>query len=256
MKNMSLSLLHYSPTGGVRGICRQIGLLLNPEAAEYDLSRARPQELEFAKDDAVLVAAPVFGGRLPAHAAQAVRHLSGHQTRAVPLVVYGNRAYEDALIELDDILTARGFKVIAAGTFVARHSIFGEVASGRPDDNDTRLIEELAMKAGEKLRKETGSDMAVNVPGNRPYKERKTGMTTPLTADSCISCRKCAKNCPSEAIPLETPPHTIPGKCVLCMRCVHFCPLKARSLPPDYRKGMASLLPRLIQERKEPEFFL
>ena len=91
MKNMSLSLLHYSPTGGVRGICRQVGLLLNPEAAEYDLSRAMPQELEFTKDDAVLVAAPVFGGRLPAHAAQAVRHLSGHQTRAVPLVVFGNR---------------------------------------------------------------------------------------------------------------------------------------------------------------------
>ena len=115
---MPLSLLHYSPTGGTIEICRQMGLRLNPQAAEYHLSQAKPQELTFAENDAVLVSVPVFGGRMPTHAAQAVRHLSGRQTRAVAVVVYGNRAYDDALLELGDILTERGFKVLAAGAFM------------------------------------------------------------------------------------------------------------------------------------------
>ena len=72
---MPLSLLHYSPTGGTIEICRQMGLRLNPQAAEYHLSQAKPQELTFAENNAVLVPVPVFGGRMPTHAAQAVRHL-------------------------------------------------------------------------------------------------------------------------------------------------------------------------------------
>ena len=253
---MPLSLLHYSPTGGTREICRQMGLRLNPQAAEYHLSQAKPQELTFAENNAVLVPVPVFGGRMPTHAAQAVRHLSGRQTRAVAVVVYGNRAYDDALLELGDILTERGFKVLAAGAFIARHSIFSEVAPGRPDGNDKQRIQEFAGKTGEKLEKEASSIMAINIPGNRPYKERKPGMATPVTAASCISCRKCARNCPSEATPLETPFRTIPGKCVLCMRCVHICPMKARKPASGLRKGHGLFAAPAYAGKKGTRIFL
>lgn len=60
------------------------------------------------------------------------------------VVVYGNRDYEDALLELHDILSENGFVVVAAGAFVARHSIFPDVAAGRPDRDDLDRMAEFA----------------------------------------------------------------------------------------------------------------
>ena len=192
---------------------------------------------------------------MPTHAAQVVRHLSGRQTRAVAVVVYGNRAYDDALLELGDILTERGFKVLAAGAFIARHSIFSEVAPGRPDGNDKQRIQEFAGKTGEKLEKEASSIMAINIPGNRPYKERKPGMATPVTAASCISCRKCARNCPSEAIPLETPfPHNSRKMCSMHALRAHLPDESQEACLRITERTWPLCCPGLCRKERNPNF--
>ena len=100
-------------------------------------------------------------------AAEKLRTLNGKGKKAVAVAVYGNRAYEDALLELKDILEECGFEVTAAAALVAQHSMVPEVGAGRPDEEDQKEILELGRKVREKLEK--GSHGAVEIPGNRPY---------------------------------------------------------------------------------------
>ena len=80
--------------------------------------------------DCLIAAFPVFSGRLPAFFKAWMDQIQGRDTPAVAVVVYGNRAYEDALLELSDALEAAGFTIVGAATVVAQHSIFPAVANG------------------------------------------------------------------------------------------------------------------------------
>ena len=80
-------------------------------------------------DDIVVFVAPVYAGRVPALAAERFLTVNGHGQKAAAIAVYGNRDYDDALVEMCDIISARGFKLIAAGAFIAQHCIFPKVAT-------------------------------------------------------------------------------------------------------------------------------
>ena len=101
---MALYLLVFSPTGGTQ---KAAEALLKGFDAPYKtvdcLKQADLSALSFQKDDVCLAAAPSFGGRLPQLFAKRLQTLRGNGARAVPVVVYGNRAYEDTLLELSDL---------------------------------------------------------------------------------------------------------------------------------------------------------
>ena len=65
---------------------------------------------------------------IPSVVREKIKTLAGEGKKAVTIAVYGNRAYEDALLEMNDILIQGGFTVIASAAFVAQHSIVPEVA--------------------------------------------------------------------------------------------------------------------------------
>ena len=54
-------------------------------------------------------------GRIPEILESCMEAFQGNGAMCVPVVVYGNRAFDDALKELSDILEERGFSVAAAG---------------------------------------------------------------------------------------------------------------------------------------------
>ena len=62
---------------------------------------------------------------------------SASQTPAVLVVVYGNRAYDDALLELSDIATGAGFVPLAAGAFVGEQ-VRGRASHAAPRSGDDR----------------------------------------------------------------------------------------------------------------------
>lgn len=146
--------------------------------------------------DLVVFAAPVFGGRIPSVAAERLNELDGTGKKAVTLVVYGNRAYEDALLELNDIAENRGFQVIALAALVAQHSMAPEVAKGRPDDQDSRSILVFSGKVLDKM--ESGVESPVKVPGNHPYKDMMHMPATPISLPSCNQCGECESVCLSD----------------------------------------------------------
>ncbi|OUN21131.1 hypothetical protein B5G34_12330 [Flavonifractor sp. An82] len=240
----------FSPTGGTAAVAKAV---TGGMGQVVDLSHPVPETP--VPDNAVLLAAaPVFGGRIPAVALERLAALKGSGP-AVVLAVYGNRAWEDALLELKDALTAGGFQVVAAAAFVAQHSIAPTIAQGRPDSAD---LEQAAAFGRAVLDKLAGPDSLspVSVPGNVPYKDWKGVPFHPAAGESCISCAVCAARCPVGAIPTGQPNQTDPDRCITCMRCVSVCPRGARTIPAPALQATTAMLEEKAGTPRQPELFL
>ena len=170
-----------------------LGLESHP-AKQIDLTLSSPA-WEAPADEITLFGVPVYGGRVPAEATQRLKQIKGNQTPAVIVVVYGNRAYEDALLELRDIVTEQGFVPIAAGAFIGEHSYTtGDypIAPGRPDTNDLQKAAAFGARINDLL-KESEALSPIAVPGNFPYKPlgQKPPIAPITVAEKCDQCGIC-----------------------------------------------------------------
>lgn len=247
-------LYYFSPTGGTK----KVGQTFCEAAKETQLVDLAEKEFSDMKADPealAVIAVPVFGGRIPSVAAENLRRISGEGAPAVTLAVYGNRAYEDALLELNDTAKSCGFCVAASGAFIAQHSMAPEVGKGRPDEKDRDEIRKFAQKVSEKISKDASSE--IEVPGSRPYKDEMKVAATPISADGCNLCGACASACPTGAISISGDAVvTDISSCILCMACSAACPQKARILPPPMQERMEQMLGPLKSVRRENETFL
>ena len=248
------TLVYFSPTGGVKQAALQMAKALAQQVDLVDLSLPEQPSHPFGPEQPVLFALPVFGGRLPDLAAARLQTCRGQQTPAVAVVVYGNRAYEDALLELSDCLQRQGFAIVAGAALVAEHSIVHQLAAGRPDAQDARQLAEFAQQLEKRLQQPP--TVTVSLPGNRPYKEWQKAPVTPVASDACVECGLCAEQCPNQAIPLAHPKQTELARCIMCMRCVALCPQQARALPLSVQEQTAEKLAPWRQVRRENELFL
>lgn len=249
MNAISLTQVVFSPTGGTQRVADAIASALNVNKIDL-CAEVAPLPL-FTPLMAVL---PVYGGRLPAVAVERLRKIKGAGQPAVAVVVYGNRAYDDALLELKNELTDAGFTVVAAAAFVAEHSIVRSIAAGRPNAQDIAIAADFGKAVAAKLAADDKTP--VTVPGNYPYKELPKMPVVPLTLESCGGCGRCARLCPVGAIPAAAPHTTDASKCILCMRCVAVCPRRARLLPPPVLEMFTQRLNAVATEPKQAELFL
>lgn len=209
---------------------------------------------KFSKEDVCFVGVPSYGGRVPEIAVERMVNFDGNGAKAIPVIVYGNRAYEDTLIELFDVLKEKGFFCTAAVSAVAEHSIMRQFASGRPDKEDLEELAGFRKKISEKM--ECSTEKEISVPGNRPYKELKVVPMVPETTGICNDCGLCVKSCPVCAISSGRPGETDVESCISCMRCIQICPNHARSLNPEILLALSEKMAPLFKERKKNEIFL
>ena len=241
----------FSPTGGTKKSADLLSSAWN-EKTEIDLmDRNADFGKVFAEEDISLVAVPSFAGRVPATATERLKEMQGGGAKAIVVVVYGNRAYEDTLAELEDTLKEVGFQVIGGVAVVAEHSIFREFAAGRPDADDEIQLKDWS----EKLKAKAEAGGVVSLPGNRPYKAYGAIPMKPK-AETCQNCGKCVSICPVGAIPQNDPRETDAEKCISCMACVSVCPIQAREVAPVILAGAKERLKAALSGRKENELFL
>lgn len=222
----------FSPTGGTMKTANLLTKEFSADVRVVDLMdrNADFSSIPFTSDDLCIVAVPSFGGRVPAPAALRLAQMKGSGAKAILMAVYGNREIDDTLLELKDILTAAGFRPVAAMEAVARHSIFPQFAKGRPDSRDHHELVDFAGQIKEKLAAETADDLSV--PGTFPYRIYNGIPMKPKADHGCVRCGHCARHCPVGAIPPETPNQTNTQICITCMACTAFCPQKARKISP------------------------
>ena len=232
----------FSPTGGTQKIARAVATAFDPDVNLVDfthyhnrMKNGKPQTPSFGPDDVVFIAVPVYAGRVPNVLISYLKSFAGNGALGIALLSYGNRHFDDALVELVDIMLQSGFTVIASGAFIAQHAFSETLAKGRPDDLDLKEartfgedIQKLISKS-----KTAKSDVSLyqywidHLPGERPYRAyyqplNKFGVPyefkriRPISDETCIDCGTCKTQCP------------VPGICIKCQACIKTCPVKAR----------------------------
>ena len=248
----TVDFYYFSPTGGTE----KAGIAIASAVAEMvNAINLAEKIVNVPSSDVVVVAAPVFSGRIPSIVTDKIAELNGEGKKAITAVIYGVRAYEDALIELNNTIKNSGFEGIASAALVAQHSIVPEVGAGRPDKADIEEIQQFAKNVLNTV--EDGKTGNVTVPGNYPYKEVKKGLTTPISLATCNGCGHCASACPTEAVTVtDKEVLTDADKCIMCMACVAKCPAQSRVLPPPIQEALTQKLSIFKDIHKENEFYL
>ena len=158
MKPTKVWAVYFSGTGTTEKTVRRIAetvaqaLSVPCETLSFTVPHQRGSALAFTADDLVIFGTPVYAGRVPNVLLPFLTEMvSGNGALAVPVVLYGNRNYDDALVELRDILRADGFVPVAAAAFVGEHSFSRVLAAGRPDSEDMLLMEGFAEAVARKV---------------------------------------------------------------------------------------------------------
>ncbi len=206
--------------------------------------------------DLLVLAAPVYGGRIPPFVWQRLEGLQGDDTPAVILAVYGARDYDDALLEMQTHLADKGFVTVAAAALVARHSIVTSIASGRPTADDLGEAEAFAGQVATRigLMDSISDAPTLTFQGDLTPREGPGG-PFPEVSEACTECGICADRCPAGAISHEAPTATDVTRCISCMRCIDVCPSNARKLPDQLMEMVTQMLSQACDPKKPNEFF-
>ena len=254
-------LIFFSPTQTSARIARAIGEGIGMgRRMETDLTLDEQTSPIEMNGELCVIAVPVYGGRVAATALQRLQRLKGNGSPAILVVVYGNRDYEDALLELRDTAVQLGFVPLTAGAFIGEHSFSTPelpIAAGRPDADDLQQAREFGKSSLEKWEKLQAAGTPITeltVKGNFPYKVKgpNTPQTPETVAELCTQCGFCIGICPVQAIRLEEEIVSDAGRCIKCCACVKQCPNEARLFETPY----TDLLFKNFSTRREPEIFL
>ena len=281
MRLKGITAVFFSPTGNTRKavveiadvIARREGIAVRE--IDFTLPGAREEVRKFEAGELIIFGTPVYAGRIPNKILPAVQTLfEGNGALAVPVVTFGNRSFDNALIELRIELEQHGFHTIAGAAFVAEHVFSNKLAAGRPDEKDLEVIRRFAEDVAEKIKgfEEGPLDGMAEIPAPaavkgiepvpayyRPLQEDGSPANflkaKPKTSDSCNDCGICARVCPMGSISPEDY-RTVTGICIKCQACVKSCPVHAKFFDDPVMLSHTRMLEQHYERPAENEFFL
>ena len=249
---MDTVLITFSPTGGTYKCAKYLARGIGEIKAHIDLSdRSKSFDIEIDSNIMAIFALPAYGGRIPKGSAERLKSIKGNNTDATIVAVYGNREIDDTLLEIYDIIKDNGFKVKAAVSAVAEHSLVRKYGAMRPDAIDKEELRSF----GERIA--SSNSYLETIPGNYPYKTFNGCPARPITdIDKCANCSLCFSKCPVEAISENDYSSIDDSLCISCMRCVSICPMDAKDIDATIYNNIDSMLSKVASERKNNALYL
>lgn len=227
----------------VQAIADEAAAVFGAKREDWDFTLPAMRETGFAAqpEDLVVFGTPVYAGRVPNVLLKYLSTLKGNGALAVPVVLFGNRNFDDALIELRDILEGTGFHTVAGAAFVGEHSFSTVLAAGRPDLEDIGTAIRFARQTVEKVISLSDGQVPDPIqvdgapsPYRGYYQPRDRGGVSidirkvkPLTSGACDGCKLCAAVCPMGSISYEDV-RVFNGICIKCGACIKKCPRQAK----------------------------
>lgn len=255
---MNVTAIYFSPTGGTKKNTSSIATALRSDGnhSVIDIAKYENAKLieQFGENDFVVFGFPCYSGRVPEVAVERAKGINGNNTPCIITITYGNRDYDDSLLELSDLVSSKGFIVQAAAALVAQHT-FGEIQVGRPDASDEAENRKFVEQLLAARRGRFSTAITLPIKGNHPYQgEGKGAGFTPLTFDSCVQCGKCTEECPVHAVGTDN--CTIDTeKCLSCFRCIRICPVGAKNMDTDQYIEFAREFTIQLSARRENEYY-
>lgn len=230
---------YFSPTGRTRTVvttlAKPLSNALQEAVVPYDFTcpEKRHTYPETAAGDVVIVGVPTYAGRVPNLLLSYMQGFRAEGTRAILVCTFGNRHFDDCLLELYDLMQNAGAEIVCAGAFAAAHSFSRTLGAGRPDRADREDILAFSDRAAKALRN-----------GDRlPRPEREIGgyfrpvdrkgayidfvkIKPETDAALCTDCKICVGLCPLGAIHFDDVATV--DKCMKCCACIKGCPEGAK----------------------------
>ncbi|WP_439182606.1 4Fe-4S binding protein [Carboxylicivirga taeanensis] len=253
-ENRKVHAIFFSPARSTKKVVEAVASGICGEIVIHDITQGIQKAITIDSGDVAVVGVPAYSGRVPALARQYLEQIKGNGARAVMTCVYGNNDYQFTLDELVQICSDAGFIPISSGAFVARHSIFQEVAKGRPDKNDLDKARQFGKQSVRHSR--IGADGKRRLRCQHP---NHPAGEVPLVAkvnSNCNFCGACARLCPVGAIDIHNPAKTNKKKCIACARCVEMCSYNARKFSGLMYYMARKRFEEKNKERKEIEVFI
>ena len=226
-----MKIVYFSPNDTTRQVTTAAAAAMEPGGEQIDLLKAPlTEEVSVGAEEMLVVGMTVYAGRIPGLCLSSLACLKGHGGPAAAIAVYGNRDYDDALLELTDLLEARGFRVVGAGAFIAKHSFFPSGAAGRTKGIGLGTLAACCSEC--QARRGLFSDRhpgEILVKGSRPYKKPGAASFRPSADKTCTNCGACAAICPTRSIDPADPAKTREDTCLACAACIRVCPTGARA---------------------------
>ena len=297
MKINRVYKVFFSPTGTTEKVVTAISdgmaqnLSCQTEAFDFTLPQARTgsdSEDSFPKlspEDLVVFGCPTYAGRLPNLLLKYLHTIRGNEALAVPVVTFGNRNFDNSLIELRDLLQDQEFHTVAAAACSCEHSFSQTLGAGRPDAADLAEIRAFAAQAAEKILHTENNLPSVQVPGIsseddhggyyqprdrhgvfidirkvKPLTDRNrcltfSGSLSDMAGQDTGHCSMCAAVCPMGAIdPSDI--SQVPGICIKCGACIKKCPAQAKYYDDPGYLYHKTELEEMYTRRAENSFFL
>ena len=248
---LNLRTIYFSATGTSKKVALAISQSIATEFVVEDITFQSLQNTTYATNDLLCVAVPVYGGGVAPVALKRLEAIRGNNTPAVVVVVYGNRNFERAAVQMSDFLAERGFITIAVAAFVGEHSYSTEqypIAVGRPAEGDINDAKHFGQLVKEKLAtgiesvdvsalqcpdsgEENVKAFVEFVKGYQAEQAKNPIKLLPITdEDRCVMCGVCVDVCPMEAIDRENVSVVDSTLCIKCCACVKECPKEAKTL--------------------------
>ena len=259
---MVLHNVYFSGKGTTKACADCIASEMGMEVNEYNwlIPADEREKMNIPQEDVLLFSMPVYGGFIPHICAERVSTLEGNHTPAVIAAVYGNRHYDDALVQKHHVGQGRQIPAGPQGAFLGEHWIFRTVGAGRRDEEDRAAMKEFAGRCRDLLaQRELWEDKKIQVPGKTAY-DPSAFKGVPFHPDGdekCVGCGKCVQVCPQGAISRENPRETDGALCISCGACIAVCPEKARDYHGEaYLAARAGFEEKCAQYRKPEMYYI